>query len=206
MYLIIYKKNSEFPYLDSWCPKYSKQKGRLKKHNYIILDKIVFGKKIVIGSIEWWNTLMQFFFQKNAEEFFKPFIMKIYERIKTDIEEDFQEEIDEKEDEINLLKNENYNLINQTKQIDNLKKQIESLKKELDSNIYRNKHSLVNEKEENYIKTLPTNNELADYKKMFQDSQTLINELANHTKASKAQMLIKKFNDRYPQKDNELFS
>ena len=68
---------------------------------------------------------MQSFFQKNNEDLFKPFMQKIYDKIKTDIDQDYNDIIDEKNDEIASLKSSNTQSKQQSAINNALKNQIE---------------------------------------------------------------------------------
>ena len=195
-------KSSKFPYLDTWCPKYSTQNSKLRKWEYIVLDKVIVGEQIKVGSAKWWSNIMQFFFQKNSEELFKPFILKVFEKIKTDIEEDFQEVIEQKNDELLTLKNENIKLKDQNKIQDNLKNQVELLKKELYD--AKSKSNVIYEKEQDYEKKSTIIDESIDYKARFLESQRFINQIGDLITAAKAKTLIRRFKEKYPQTDDIL--
>lgn len=100
------QKTREFPYLDSWCTRYPKLTRRLKNGEYIILDKVICGEVIKVGSAKWWLDFMQIFFSKSGWELIKPFMQKVFEKIKTDIDLEYQDMILEKDDTITKLKEE----------------------------------------------------------------------------------------------------
>lgn len=91
-----------FPYLDSWCPKLPTKQAK-KSTDYMILDELVIGKKKAkVFSPEWWNGYNPFFkttFALLAEPIFekiKEFVEKI---IYPDIEEAYQDKIDQLDSE-----------------------------------------------------------------------------------------------------------
>lgn len=147
------KVSSDFPYLDSWCPKLQ-PRDPSSSTEYVILDELIIGKKEKLFSQEWWNG----FFQKCQKpfgllskpilEFVKPIIEKdVYTDVKEELQEVFQEELDKKE----------YIFQKKEEELDTIRKKLEKtreenrqLQQELDkinsSMIYQN-HSNSSSKE-----------------------------------------------------------
>lgn len=194
------EKSSEFPYIDKWCPKFPSLKRKLKRSEYQILDKVIIGDVTKVGSSKWWSSFMQSLFQQNNEELFKPFIQKIYDKIKADVEQDYIDIIEEKNEEIALLKISNSQLINQPINIDIVKAQIDDIKSAMD------KTSIVNEKEPIYTKSLSYDPTSETANKLIEECKVLISELSTMTKAKNAQTLINKFYARHPEFDKNLFN
>lgn len=98
------KVSSDFPYLDSWCPKLQpKQPSR--STDYIIFDELILGKKKAkVFSPEWWNGFYQKFdkafglLSKPILDFLKPVIEKeVYTDVKEELQESFQDELNKKD-------------------------------------------------------------------------------------------------------------
>lgn len=78
--------SSEFPYLDSWCPKLTPKLSKIGKDyvNYVILDEVIIGKKDPNDSSpKWWNI-----FSQKLEKIFGSKAKDILESIKPIIEND----------------------------------------------------------------------------------------------------------------------
>lgn len=102
------KKSNELPYIDNWCPKQSLNNISKKKTDYQILDEIVIGKKKPkVNSQVYLANLLHSFFQKNSEVLFKELIEKlrliIYNDTKEEIEEEYQDKLDEERKKIAIL-------------------------------------------------------------------------------------------------------
>lgn len=186
-------KSSEFPYLDSWCQKYPKLKRKLKKSEYYILDKLILCEVIKVGSNKWWSGVMQSFFSKSGEELFKPFMEKFFEKIKTDIEEESQENIAEKNNTISELTIENNNLQKRISDVDDLQKQIVALKSEIES--LKTKSNVVAESGSTYSNLPKSDSHNADLVKRYESLQRLVKDISKQSNMTKAKELIKKFND-----------
>lgn len=90
-----------FPYLDSWCPKYSKRGYTIKKTDYLVLDTLVKGKKKPkVSSPEYLANLLQSFFSKETEVYFRTFVDKLRLTIYNDTIEELEEDLAEKNNEI----------------------------------------------------------------------------------------------------------
>ncbi len=186
-------KSSEFPYLDSWCQKYPKLKRKLKKSEYYILDKLILSEVITVGSTKWWSGIMQSFFSKNGEELFKPFMEKFFEKIKTDIEEESQEIISEKNNIISEITIENNKLQKKISNIDDLHKQIATLKSEIES--LKTRSNLVAESGSTYSNLPKSDSNNSDLFKRYESLQKLVKDISKQSNIIKAKELIKKFND-----------
>jgi len=99
-------QGGEFPYLDKWCPKLAEPK-RIRKNEYLILDELIIGEIIKVGSAKWWSNFLLEFFQKEHAHLFKSSLEKFFNKINSDIRDEMQEEFDSKNDEIQNLQNEN---------------------------------------------------------------------------------------------------
>lgn len=94
-----------FPYLDSWCPKYSKRGYTIKKTDYLVLDTLVKGKKKPkVLSAEYLASLLQSFFSKETEIYFRAFVEKLRFTIYNDTLEEIEDELAVKNNEIHQLK------------------------------------------------------------------------------------------------------
>lgn len=94
--------STDFPYLDSWCPKLNPKQPK-KKTDYVVLDEVIVGKKKAkLFSQEWWNGLFPNFektFASLAKPIFdslKSFIEnEVYSDIKDDLEEQYEQKLEE---------------------------------------------------------------------------------------------------------------
>lgn len=107
--------SDEFPYLD-WCPK-QKCSIIIKKTDYKILDVIVAGKKKAkVSSSEYLENLLLQFFQKDSAFLFRGLLEKlreiIYNDAKDEIANDYENQINLKQEEINKLKVEQKEFLN----------------------------------------------------------------------------------------------
>lgn len=187
-------KSNKFPYLDSWCQKYPKLKRNLKKSEYYILDKPILSKVIKVGSPEWWSNFMESLFSKKGENLFKPFMEKIFEKIKTDIEEESQELIDEKNNTISDLTNEIENLQKRISSVDDLEKQNASLKSEI--KILKSKSDvIVAESESTYSSSLMADSNYTELLNKYNSIKKLVENIDKQTNMKKAKELIKKHNN-----------
>ena len=101
------QKSDKFAYLDNWCPK---QKRTKTSKDYVILDVVVIGKKKAkVLSQEYWTNLLPSFLQVN--KFFEKTIPQIYQELgdviysdaKDEISDDYENQIAQKQEEINRL-------------------------------------------------------------------------------------------------------
>lgn len=112
--------STDFPYLDSWCPKL-KPKQPKKKTDYVILDEVIIGKKKAKPfSQEWWNGLFPnfektfAFLAKPIFDSLKSFIENdVYSDIKDDLEEQYEQKLEEQKQIETQLRNE-LNTANET--------------------------------------------------------------------------------------------
>ncbi|GHT59463.1 hypothetical protein AGMMS50239_06160 [Bacteroidia bacterium] len=101
------KKDSfKFSYLD-WCPKL--KTGKIKKTDYQILDVVVIGKKKAkVSSLEYLENLLLQVFQKDNVSLFRELLEKvreiIYNDAKDEITDDYENQIAQKQEEIENLK------------------------------------------------------------------------------------------------------
>jgi hypothetical protein len=187
-------RSSEFPYIDPWCAKSPKPKKILKKSEYIILDKIVKGRVIRPGDAAWWADLTRSFFSKNGEEYFKPFLNKIFEKFKTDFESDYQELILDKDETISNLNKEISKFKNDLlSEKSNHQFQIENLKNEISH--LKSKSVTIEEANPEYLSALKI-----DKQENFQQStvinlQNLVKEIKKQSNVQHVKKLIKKFEE-----------
>lgn len=107
-------KSDKFLCLD-WCPK-QKWSRVSKKTDYQILDVIVIGKKKAkVSSLEYLENLLLQFFQKDNVSLFRGFLEKvreiIYNDTKDEIADEYENQIAQKQDEINKLRAEKKELL-----------------------------------------------------------------------------------------------
>ena len=168
--------SSEFSYLDNWCPKQTEPNKKLKKNEYVILDKVVVGRKIKIGESLWWSNIFKFFFNENQKELFRPFLEKFFEIVKQDIEEDFQDIVDEKEREIERLKAENKQISSLSVENRTLKENLNNLKTEMNE-LKISHNSLVSDIEIKYGSNKSTglkqSDELPQFLKHLKDCKNI---------------------------------
>jgi hypothetical protein len=110
-------KSDEFPYLRDWCPK-QKWTKISRKTDYKILDVIVIGKKKAkVSSREYLENLLLQFFQRDSISLFRGLLEKIREIIyndaKDEIVDDYENQITQKQAEIDRLKSEQKQLVQQ---------------------------------------------------------------------------------------------
>jgi hypothetical protein len=103
-------KSNNFPYLDSWCPQLTPKKV-IGKTNYMILDVTVIGKKKAkVLSKEYWTNLLPSFLQGN--KFTEKTLPQIYQELgevvyndaKDEIADEYENQIAQKQEEIENLK------------------------------------------------------------------------------------------------------
>ena len=188
------QKSGEFPYLDNWCPKYPKLKRKLKKSEYLVLDKVVSGEVIKVGSTKWWSGLLSVFFSKKGEEYFKPFIQVLYDKIKSDLELEYQDQIADKDEYIDELKSENSKLSNKNSEVDSLQAHIEKLKNEIDA--LKTTRSMIAESKLEYLPTKESDTGIIELQNKINALQKLIKEIDSQYKTGKVKDIIKKFYDQ----------
>lgn len=125
LYQYIFNNNqsSKFAYLDNWCPKQKWTKVS-KKTDYMILDVVVIRKKKAkVLSKEYWTNLLPSFLQSN--KFTEKTLPQIYQELgevvfndaKEEIADDYENQIAQKQEEINRLKAEQNELLESRKPI-----------------------------------------------------------------------------------------
>jgi len=110
-------KSDKFTYLDDWCPKQKWAKIN-KKTDYKILDVIVIGKKKAkVLSKEYWTNFLPSFlqgsklFEKTLPQICQELGEIIYNDAKDEITDDYENQIIQKQEEINRLKAEQNELL-----------------------------------------------------------------------------------------------
>lgn len=130
------KDNTNFPYINEWCPKFNNKIDFQRYKTYRIFDKdIVYKKKLRIGSTEYLQELYQKFwtnsglspifnyFNESVTNSIETTIKTIFNKVKSDIED---EQKIKNELEINKLKEEVFNLKEQNEKLSNQKLQYSS--------------------------------------------------------------------------------
>lgn len=182
------QKSKLFPYLDSVIPKSETRWRKQSKNDYYILDKLVITEQIKVGDAKWWNRLLNFFFQKNQEELFKPFLISVFQKIKEDLEDDFSVQIENKDTELQKLKEENSELAQKLKDFGN--KETNSQKsKDQEHEITIN----VSEIREPEVAYENNNAELDNIKNKVKDYEKLIKTISTQTTMKKTKELISEF-------------
>ncbi|NMB82306.1 MAG: hypothetical protein GYA14_10855 [Ignavibacteria bacterium] len=123
------EKSAEFPYLDNWCPK-QKLPKKLRKNEYKMLDKKVIEEKVSVGTKSWYENFFQALLQKGQENSFIPFLEQIVNKIKGELETDFNEHIDEKNEIIQELTEEIKSYKNTAMLAEELRKEHQILQQE----------------------------------------------------------------------------
>ena len=135
------KKSEEFTYIDYWCPKQKNKLFYKNKTDFQVLDVLVIGKKKPkVFSKEYLADLLQRFFLKDSEAFFKDFVDKIRTTVYNDTIEESNEVLGHKDDEIKRLYKEK-------EKYKNLEAELTELKNENDKIKNENKESLAIYKE-----------------------------------------------------------
>ena len=175
------QKSKSFPYLDSIIPKAETRLKKLSKNDYFILDKLVITERIKVGDTKWWNKLLDFFFQKNQAELFKPFLVTVFQKIKEDLEDDFTIQIENKEAELQKLKSENAELGQKLKDAEKKESKAQKSKIETPSDI-----SEIREPEVIYQ---DNNAELENLRSKVKSFEKLIKAINSQTAMKKTKVL-----------------
>jgi hypothetical protein len=136
LYQYVFNNNvisDEFSYLKEWCPKQKCSKIS-RKTDYKILDVIVIGKKKAkVLSEEYWQNLLPSFLQSNKlsektlPQIYQELGETVYNDTKDEIADDYENQIAQKQEEINQLKTDASNL---ELQVNQNQKEINKLKSE----------------------------------------------------------------------------
>jgi succinate dehydrogenase flavin-adding protein (antitoxin of CptAB toxin-antitoxin module) len=124
------RKSETFPYLDQIIPNIQTQGKKRSRSDYYIFDKLVITERIKVGEPKWWNKFLAFFFQKNQEELFKPFLIIALQKIKDDLEDEFNSILEIKDEEIMTLRSENSELIRKISDAENNVPKAQNFKKQ----------------------------------------------------------------------------
>ncbi len=185
-------KSNSFQYLDSILPKADYKAKKQSKNDYYIFDTLVITERIKVGEAKWWSRFLNFFFQKNQEELFRPFLISAFQKIKEDLEDEFTTVIENKDSELLLWKNQNSELTKKLKDAEwkEAKPQkIESKDSELKSN-----QSALQEPSIEYCATNETSsNQLIELKEKVRGYEKLLNSIDKQTAMAKAKELIADF-------------
>lgn len=196
-YTINYSKSNSFQYLDSIIPTAELEAKRQSKNDYYILDKLVITERIKVGEPKWWSRFLNFFFQKNQEELFKPFLFTAFQKIKEDLEAEFSIEIEKKDSELQLLKKQNSDLTQKLKEAKVPKGKANDIE-------LKSSETTLQEQEVEYSAAKETdNNQLIDLKEKIRDYEKLLQSIENQTQIKNAKKLIADFHKQSI--NNELF-
>jgi len=208
------KRSGEFSYLDYWCPKLSKP-NRLRKNEFRIIDKVIIGRIIRPGDTYWLANLRKFLFSKDGEEYIMPLLNKLVEKIKSDFESYFQDEIFEKDELISDLQSKNKQLNNELlskettisdlkdenskleKKLvgkDELEVEVAKLQKELEELKYLySKSTNVADTQKGYDTSEGLSTEIAQIKEKIRNYEKLIKEILEQKSNKDVRKIIKKF-------------
>jgi len=185
-------KSNSFEYLGSIIPRAEFKAKKLSKNDYYILDKLVITERIKVGEPKWWSRFLNFFFQKNQEELFRPFLISAFQKIKEDLEDEFITEIENKDSELQNLKNQNLDLTQKLKDAE--KKEVKSQKGKANDTEVKSNESTFHEPAVEYSPTKETdNNQLIDLKEKVRDYEKLLKSIDKQTAMQKAKKLIADF-------------
>lgn len=185
-------QSNNFPYLDSWTPRFT-QTNNILLHGYQILDKIICDTPHPIENIptkniespkeDWWLKSKESFLAQNDEN-----LDKLRWEIESNIRREQQTEIAKKEQMIKELEKalQKQQIITQ----DLEKKASVLLKQESDIHI-------LNEKPANYGTAHNTAKEENDYKEAFNDACKLIEKIEKSTTGKTIRTLIDKFREKH---------
>ena len=196
-------QSNNFPYLDSWTPRFT-QTNNILLHGYQILDKIICDTPHPIENIptkniespkeDWWLKSKESFLAQNDEN-----LDKLRWEIESNIRRELQTEIAKKEQMIKELEKalQKQQIITQ----DLEKKASVLLKQESDIHI-------LNEKPANYGTAHNTAKEENDYKEAFNDACKLIEKIEKSTTGKTIRTLIDKFREKHNMNssDKDLFT
>lgn len=201
-YAINSAKSNSFQYLDSIIPRAEIKNKKQSKNDYFILDKLVITERIKVGEAKWWSRFLNFFFQKNQEELFKPFLISAFQKIKEDLEDEFYTEIENKDSELQLLKSQNSDLAQKLKDAE--KKDAKAPKGKAKDTEVKSSESTLQEPEVEYSAAKETdNNQLIDLKEKVRDYEKLLKSIDKQTAMKETKKLIYDFHKK-PNSD-ELF-
>ncbi|MFN0050164.1 MAG: hypothetical protein ACKVOU_13660 [Cytophagales bacterium] len=208
-YAINSANSNSFQYLDSIIPTDDIKNKKQSKSDYYILDKLVITERIRVGDPKWWSRFLNFFFQKNQEELFKPFLLQAFTKIKEDLEDEFSLEIENKNSEIQLLKDKNSDLTQKLKNIElnEIKVSKEKEKhKELVTTESTLQETTVDYSVAKETSKETTEEELIELKEKIRDYQRLLKSIGKQTAMPKAKELIGNFYKQNQVNNDELFN
>lgn len=186
-------KSNSFQYLDSIIPRAEYISKKSSKNDYYILDMLVISERIKVGDPKWWSRFLNFFFQKNQEELFKPFLISAFQKIKEDLEDEFNTEIENRNSELQLLKSQNSDLIQKLKDAERKEEKAQKVKPkylEEKSNEFNLKEPVV----EYTAEKEADNDHLIELKEKIRDYEKLLKSIESLTAMPKAKKLIADFN------------
>ena len=195
-------RNNSFPYLDSVIPKATSKAKRQSKNDYYIFDKLVITERIKVGDAKWWSKFLNFFFQKNQEELFKPFLTTVFQKMKDDIDDEYSVQLENKETELLNLKNENAELTQKLKDAEKYTA-ITQIEKAKDTEVKTIKSTLQEPLVEYSHVNESDNNQLIKLKEKVRAFEKLLKYIDKQTAMKEAKKLIADFNKK-PNSD-ELF-
>jgi hypothetical protein len=201
-YAINSVKSNSFQYLESIIPISDFKPKKESKNDYFIMDKLVITERIKAGDPKWWSRLLSFFFQKNQEELFKPFLILVFQKIKDDLEDEFATVLENKDYELQLLKNQNSELLQKLKDLE--KKGTKTQKGKIKNTVIKSNEIILQDKSVQYSQENELEiNELNDRNENLIDSQTTQNSTDKQTAIKKRKKFIDDFKKK--SKGDELF-
>lgn len=197
-------KSDLFSYIDSWCTKYTNNPIRPRKSDYFIFDKLIIAEKTEPGTPKWWSKILQFFFQKNQSDLFKPFLLTFFDKVKNDIEDEYEHQIEKYEADIAFLLKENNDLKQSIMLLEKGEREIVKAKPAKER--LSDDTLVVKELTPDYnAKVLPSPDELLIIQGKLDDTNKLLKTLLSHSKMADAKKLIKDYFDKQSYKGTDLY-
>ncbi len=188
-------KSNSFEYLDSIIPISNCKAKKQSKNDYYILDTLVIAERIKVGDTKWWVRFLNFFFQKNQEELFRPFLISAFQKIKEDLVDEFAIEIENRNSELQLLKIQNSQLVQKLKDAE--KKEVTSQKTKSKDPIIKTNESALQEPFAEYsIIKKANNNQISELMERINSYETLLKLIQKQTKSKKIDELISSFHKK----------
>lgn len=195
------QQSRNFPYLDSWIPKYP-QPNNLSGRGYRIFDKIIVDTPLVEAKIdmggkgrkdEWWENVKKAMHAQNEE---------IYNKLRSEIEQHIKQEwqikVLQKEQKIRELE---INLLQ-------LQEKSEELQQRIAFQLESNKETYVLKDDSSKYESSNNLAKTFDYETAFNDAYKLIGNIENSTTGKKLKTMIENFKKRYnlSSSDKDLFT
>lgn len=199
-YAINSDKSNSFQYLDSIIPNAEFKAIKHSKNDYYIFDKLVITERIKVGEPKWWSRFLNFFFQKNQEELFKPFLISAFQKIKEDLEDEFTIKIESKNSELQLLKIQNSDLIQKLKDAE--MKEVNLSNEKVQTTEVNLNESILQEPPVEYSPAkVSDNNQLIVLKEKVKDYEELLKSIKKQSVMKVAGKLISDFENKSNSKE-----